>query len=180
MLARRACDTPELQRFARVAKKHWFFGMLIPITYDYPEQRTVEDLPANKFKRKEQVVDQIQGSHLLQIEYQLHSSNTFLIVSSLRVTSTEIMTTTSMSCELAAIQYPHLVSTAQRRVLHLQSRHWHVSKIDTMNYHRVEFHVCKCLGISSLIEYASAQDFVEFDRISNVKNEIRRRFSHRM
>jgi hypothetical protein len=79
------------------------------------------------------------------------------------------MTTTSMSCELAVIQYPHLVSTAQRRVLHLQSRQWHVSNIDTMNYHRVEFHVCKCLEISSLIEYASAQDFVEFDRISNVK-----------
>jgi hypothetical protein len=103
------------------------------------------------------------------IYYHLHSSNTFPIVSSLRVTSTEIMTTTSMSCELAVIQYPHLESTAKRRILHLQSRQWHVSKIHSMNYHRVEFHVCKCMGSASLLEYESAQDFVEFDRISNVK-----------
>ena len=74
-----------------------------------------------------------------------------------------------MSCELAVIQYPHLESTAKRRILHLQSRQWHVSKIHSMNYHRVEFHVCKCMGSASLLEYESAQDFVEFDRISNVK-----------
>ena len=74
-----------------------------------------------------------------------------------------------MSCDLAVIQYPHLVLTAEQRVLHLQTRRWHVSKLDEMNYHRVEFHVCKCMGSTSLLEYTSASDFVEFDRISNVK-----------
>ena len=76
------------------------------------------------------------------------------------------MTTTGMSCDVAVIQYTHLVSAVEQGVLHLQSRQWHVSKLDAMNYHRVEFHVQKSIGSASLLEYTSADDFVEFDQMS--------------
>ena len=81
-------------------------------------------------------------------------------------TSIVIMTTTGMSCDLVVIQYPYLVSAVEQKVLHLQTRQWHVSKLDALNYHRGEFHVRKCIGSASLLEYTSAHDFVEFDQMS--------------